>query len=104
MGDVPPEYRELVAATFAGEYADGAVDHDALRRIRAGEFGPWLSALDRSGLFDANALANLAERWRADPQALLDALLHDADDVTRRRWLSAWSALIQPPESAKDYA
>ncbi|MBF6212316.1 hypothetical protein IU433_17890 [Nocardia puris] len=104
MGDVTPEYRELVAATFAGDYADGAVDHDALRRIHAGAFDPWLSVLDRSGLFDAHALANLAERWRADPRVLIDALLADADDVTRRRWLSAWSALNQPSESAKDYA
>ncbi|MGV9615249.1 hypothetical protein [Nocardia xishanensis] len=88
-----PDYRELIGALFADEFADGAVDLEALRSIHAGEFGTWLTALDRSGLFGKEALATVAEQWRRDPRVLLDALLADADDVTRRRWLMAWSSL-----------
>jgi hypothetical protein len=43
------------------------------------------------------ALAEVAEQWRRDPRLLLDALLTDADDVTRRRCLTAWSALDRKP-------
>lgn len=39
----------------------------------------------------------MAEQWRRDPRLLLDALLTDADDVTRRRCLTAWSALDRKP-------
>ncbi|WP_067846546.1 hypothetical protein [Nocardia lijiangensis] len=91
-----PDYRELIGALFADEFADGAVDLEALRRIHAGEFDGWLSALDRSGLFGKQALATVEEQWGRDPRILLDALLADADDVTRRRWLMAWSGLDRP--------
>ncbi|GAB2671396.1 hypothetical protein [Nocardia goodfellowii] len=90
-----PNHRELIAALFADEFADG-VDVAVLRRIHAGEFEEWRSALDRSGLFGKDALATIEEQWRADPEVLLDALLGAVDDVTRRRWLMAWSALDRP--------
>ncbi|MEV0298182.1 hypothetical protein [Nocardia sp. NPDC050710] len=96
MGSVSPDYRELVAAAFADEIVDGVVDVPLLRRIHAGEFGEWLTALDRSGLFGKDALANLSRQWRDEPAALLDALLSGVDDMTRRRWLAAWSALDRP--------
>ncbi|WP_194817582.1 hypothetical protein [Nocardia sp. XZ_19_385] len=91
-----PNYRESVAALFADEFAEGSVDVSALRRIHAGEFGEWLTALDRSGLFGKDALTTIGDQWRGDPRLLLDALLSDSDDVTRRRWLMAWSALDRP--------
>ncbi|MEV0252004.1 hypothetical protein AB0H76_35840 [Nocardia sp. NPDC050712] len=91
-----PRYRELIAALFADEFAEREVDVPELRRIHAGRFGEWLTALDRSGLFDKDALAAVEAQWRADPAVLLDALLSAADDVTRRRWLLAWSALDRP--------
>ncbi|MFQ6393252.1 hypothetical protein ACLMAJ_07360 [Nocardia sp. KC 131] len=55
---------------------------------RAGSFG---------GIFDKQALATVTEQWRRDPLILLDALLDEADDVTRRRCLAAWSALDRRP-------
>ena len=91
-----PDYRELIAALFADEFPDGVVDVAVLRRIHAGELDEWRTALDRSGLFDKAALATIAEQWRADPGVLLNALLSASDDVTRRRWLMAWSALDRP--------
>ncbi|AXK86243.1 hypothetical protein IU443_09730 [Nocardia farcinica] len=87
---------DLVAAVFADDLGDTAVDLDTLRRIHAGEFGPWAAALEGSGLFDKQALERIVGRWRRDPRTLLDALLADADDVTRRRWAMAWSALERP--------
>ncbi|MEV6273664.1 hypothetical protein [Nocardia sp. NPDC051832] len=89
-----PNYRELVAALFADEFAE--VEVSVLRRIHAGDFEEWLTALDRSGLFGKDALATIAEQWRADPRLLLDALLSTSGEVARRRWLTAWSALDRP--------
>ncbi|MFC9892193.1 hypothetical protein ACFVMC_00740 [Nocardia sp. NPDC127579] len=91
-----PDYRELVAAVFAAEFDEGVVEVAVLRRIHAGQVTEWLEALDRSGLFGRDALATIADQWRADPAVLLDALLSTSDDVTRRRWLMAWSALDRP--------
>ncbi|MFD0365695.1 hypothetical protein ACFQZZ_30025 [Nocardia sp. GCM10030253] len=93
-----PDYRELVAAMFSHEFVDGGIDESVLRRIHAGRFDEWITALDRSGVFDKAALATVAEQWRRDPLVLLDALLDEADDVTRRRCLATWSALdLRPP-------
>ncbi|MEV6428888.1 hypothetical protein [Nocardia sp. NPDC051463] len=97
MQVVSPDYRELIAAMFSPEFVDGGSDASVLRRIHAGQFGEWLTALDRSGVFDKAALATVAEQWRQDPLILLDALLEEADDVTRRRCLAAWSALDRRP-------
>ncbi|MFR9753477.1 hypothetical protein ACL02S_20920 [Nocardia sp. 004] len=85
--------RELVAEIFSGEFVDGGIDPDMLRRMHAGEHSEWLTALDRSGLFGKEILAELADSWRRDPLDLLEALLATADDVTRRRCLAAWSDL-----------
>ncbi|MET8651240.1 hypothetical protein [Nocardia aurea] len=96
-----PDYRELVSAAFEGEAVEGGVDVAALRRIRAGEFGEWLTALDRSGLFGADALARIAEQWRADPTVLLDALLAGADTVTTRRTRAEWAGLDRPESRSR---
>ncbi|MBH0777402.1 hypothetical protein [Nocardia bovistercoris] len=88
-----PDYRELVSAAFAEEFADGVVDESVLRRIHSGAVEEWLTALDRSGLFGTDALANLAEQWHAKPSALFDAMLAGADPVTARRWRQAWATL-----------
>lgn len=86
-----PDYRELVAAVFSYEFVDGDIDTDALHRIHAGDVSEWITALDRSGMFGKTAIATLSDRWQRDPRRLLDALLEEVDDVTRRRWLVAWS-------------
>jgi len=91
-----PDAHDLVAAIFAEEFGDTAVDLDVLRRIHSGDFTPWSAALEGSGLFDKQALERLVARWREDPESLIGALLADADDVTRRRWLMAWSGLDRP--------
>ncbi|WP_330252476.1 hypothetical protein OG874_41480 [Nocardia sp. NBC_00565] len=92
-----PDYRELVAAVFSYEFVDGGIDPDALRRIHAGDLQEWITALDRCGMFGKTAIATLSEQWHRDPRILLDALLDELDDVTRRRCLVAWSALDRRP-------
>ncbi|CCF61880.1 hypothetical protein [Nocardia cyriacigeorgica] len=89
----PQNCRELVAAMFSAEFVDGGVDPAALRRVHAGEHREWATALDRSGMFGTETVAAVTAQWRADPRVLLEALLTEADDVTRRRCLAAWSAL-----------
>ncbi len=88
-----PSRRELVAAMFSSEFVEGGIDPDALRRVHAGEHEEWLTALDRSGVFGNEALAELTDLWRREPRELLEALLADADDVARRRCLAAWAGL-----------
>ncbi|WP_433713714.1 hypothetical protein ACQP2U_05705 [Nocardia sp. CA-084685] len=87
------DYRDLVAAVFSYEFVDGGIDPDSLRRIHAGEIAEWVTALDRSGMFGKTAIATLSEQWQRDPRLLLEALLDEVDDVTRRRCLVAWSVL-----------
>ncbi|MFI6363533.1 hypothetical protein ACIBG0_12380 [Nocardia sp. NPDC050630] len=87
------DYRDLVAAVFSYEFVDGGIDPDSLRRIHAGEIAEWVTALDRSGMFGKTAIATLSDKWQRDPRLLLEALLDDVDDVTRRRCLVAWSVL-----------
>ncbi|WP_280310945.1 hypothetical protein [Nocardia abscessus] len=70
-----------------------AIAPDVLRRVHADEHEEWLNALDRSGVFGKEALADLADTWRRDPRELPEALLAEADDVARRRCLAAWSGL-----------
>ncbi|MGN2641394.1 hypothetical protein ACTD5D_35580 [Nocardia takedensis] len=93
MASATPEYRELVAAAFAQEVADGGLDEAALRRLREGEVREWTDALDRSGLFGKQAVSRLERRWREDPEDLLDAILSGADAVTERRWRQVWAGL-----------
>ncbi|MEU6188126.1 hypothetical protein [Nocardia sp. NPDC047038] len=88
-----PSRRELVAAMFSSEFVEDGIDPDVLRRVHAGEHEEWLTALDRSGVFDKETRAELADLWRREPRELLEALLADADDVARRRCLAAWASL-----------
>ncbi|WP_063038727.1 hypothetical protein [Nocardia pseudovaccinii] len=88
-----PDYRDLVAAVFSYEVLDGGIDPDSLRRIHAGDIAEWVTALDRSGMFGKTVIATLTDEWQRTPRLLLEALLEDVDDVTRRRCLVAWSAL-----------
>ncbi|WP_054815612.1 hypothetical protein [Nocardia arizonensis] len=88
-----PDYRELVSAAFAEEFADGIVDESALRRLHDGDAGEWLTALDRSGLFGKDALTTIAEQWGTNPRLLFESMLAGADPVTARRWRQAWAAL-----------
>ncbi|HLS79679.1 MAG TPA: hypothetical protein VK083_23090 [Nocardia sp.] len=100
-----PDAHDLVAAALSAEFDEVAfgagsggqtVDLDVLRRIHSGDFTRWAAVLESSGLFDKQARERVLARWREDQGALLAALLADADDVTRRRWLMAWSALDRP--------
>lgn len=84
---------EFVRALFAYEFLDGGADHDAIEQIHRGEIDDWVDALDRSGMFDEHTVGELAARWHAQPKLLFDALIADADEVTRRRCETAWAAL-----------
>lgn len=80
-----PDYRELVTAVIGPEVAEAGLDDETVRRIEAGEVGEWLAALADSGLFDKAALAEIGASWRRDPRVLVEVLLAEADDLTRRR-------------------
>ncbi|MEV6562762.1 hypothetical protein AB0M22_44075 [Nocardia sp. NPDC051756] len=93
MQDESHGRRELVAAMFASEFVEDGIDPAVLRRIHAGDHAEWLTALDRSGIFGKETLADLTAQWRDHPRELLDTLLTEADDVTKRRCLIAWAGL-----------
>jgi hypothetical protein len=84
---------DYVAAMFSHDFVEGGFDLDAVERIRRGVFEEWISAVARSGVFSDREVAGVVEAWRRDPKSLLDALLQDADEVTRRRYESTWEAL-----------
>ncbi|WP_027500111.1 hypothetical protein [Rhodococcus sp. UNC363MFTsu5.1] len=84
---------DYVAAMFSYDFVEGGFDLDEVERIRCGVFEEWTSAVARSGVFSDKEVAGVVEAWRRDPKLLLDALLRDADEVTHRRYESAWDAL-----------
>ena len=94
--------RDVVAAMFSFDLEDGDVDVDAVERIRAGDFDDWVSAAARSGLFTPREIEALARWWHADPRSLFEALLTDADDMTRRRYEIVWDSLDQA--DSREYA
>ncbi|PQP20893.1 hypothetical protein [Rhodococcus opacus] len=96
----PP--RDIVAAMFSFDLDGGDVDLDAVERIRAGDFDDWVSAAARSGLFSPREVEALARPWHADPRSLFEALLTDADDMTRRRYEIVWNSLDQA--DSREYA
>ncbi|MFC7447464.1 hypothetical protein [Rhodococcus daqingensis] len=87
-----------VAAMFSRDFVEGGFDHDAVEGIHCGEFDEWILAVARSGLLSDKEVAGVAHAWQRDPKLLLDALLVDADEVTRRRCESAWGALDRAAE------
>ncbi|TQC49808.1 hypothetical protein EEB14_07600 [Rhodococcus sp. WS4] len=94
--------RDVVAAMFSFDLEDGDVDLDAVERIRAGEFDDWVSAAARSGLFASQEIEALARSWHADPRSLFEALLTDADDMTRKRYEIVWDSLDEA--DSREYA
>lgn len=85
--------RELMTAMFCYEFADGRVDYDTIEQIHRGDVTEWVSAVDRSGLFDPGTVCAIREKWRREPKLLLDILLADADEMTVRRCGVTWSVL-----------
>lgn len=85
--------RDVVAAMLSFDLDDGKVDLDAVERIRERDFDDWVLAATRSGLFSPREIEALARLWHADPRSLFEALLTDADDMTRKRYEIAWDSL-----------
>lgn len=77
---------DFVAAMFADEFAEGKADRDGVDRISRGDFGEWVLALERSGLFFNRTVERLVDSWAANPKSLFDVLLAGADEVTVRRY------------------
>ncbi|MGA9872272.1 MAG: hypothetical protein WBQ44_14175 [Rhodococcus sp. (in: high G+C Gram-positive bacteria)] len=82
-----------VAAMFSYEFQDGGVDYDTIEAIHRGEVAEWVSALAHSGIVENATVAEVESTWRQRPRLLLDMLLLDADEMTRRRCDMAWSSL-----------
>lgn len=96
----PQDRAELVGALLAAEFADAGIDVEAMRRVYTGAHEEWLSALESTGLFGVQALAEIASHWTADPRLLRDALLAEADEFTRRRCSAAWASFEAAPVAA----
>ncbi|WP_338886083.1 hypothetical protein [Rhodococcus sovatensis] len=82
-----------VAAMFSYEFQDGGVEYDTIESIHRGDVGEWVTALAQSGLFEKATVLEAEDTWKQQPRLLLDMLLLDADEVTRRRCIMAWSSL-----------
>ncbi|MFF2113621.1 hypothetical protein [Rhodococcus koreensis] len=87
--------RDVVAALFSFDLEDAQIDPHAVERIRERDFDDWGDAATRSGLFTPPEIESLARSWHADPRTLLEALLTDSDDMTRKRYEIAWDSLDQ---------
>ncbi|MEV0550776.1 hypothetical protein [Nocardia salmonicida] len=96
----PQDRSELVGALLAAEFADAGLDTEAMHCVHSGVHQEWLSALEATGMFDVRAMAEIAARWSADPALLRDALLAEADELTRRRCLAAWASFDTRPFAA----
>ncbi|MEU4416392.1 hypothetical protein AB0G00_05625 [Nocardia salmonicida] len=96
----PQDRSELVGALLAAEFADAGLDTEAMRCVHTGVHQEWLSALESTGMFDVRAMAEIAACWSADPALLRDALLAEADELTRRRCLAAWASFDTRPFAA----
>ncbi|WP_305094549.1 hypothetical protein [Prescottella sp. R16] len=84
---------DYIAATFAYEFMDGAVDMTAIERLHRGDVREWVAAVAASGLFTAAQIDRIDTGWRCNPKALLDALLAESDEVTVKRCETAWAGL-----------
>lgn len=82
-----------VSAMFSDEFVDAGVDHDMIEQIHRGEFDEWLFAVAGSGLFTNTEVAIMEREWQQSPRAFLDALLAEADEITRKRCDLTWAAL-----------
>nr|WP_296775319.1 hypothetical protein [Rhodococcus sp. (in: high G+C Gram-positive bacteria)] len=93
MMDQHPTSWNFVAAMFSYEFQGGGVDYDTIETIHRGDVGEWTDALAQCGLFERATIADAEAAWRQQPRLLLDMLLLDADEVTRRRCTMAWASL-----------
>ncbi len=82
-----------VAAMFSYEFQDGGIDYDTIEAIHRGAVHEWVVALALSGLFEKATVIDAEDTWKQRPRLLMDMLLHDADEVTRRRCDMAWTSL-----------
>lgn len=93
MNTVQRMHNAVVSAMFSLDLDEGKVDHAAVARIHDGDFDEWILAAARSGLFSPQAVEALVQWWEDDPKSLFDALLVEADEITRKRYEVAWNSL-----------
>ncbi len=84
---------DYVTAAFSRDFVAEGFDYDTVEQIHRGVFDEWRVALARSGLFTNRAVAEALRGWQNNPSSLLDALLADADEMTDKRYRTAWNAL-----------
>lgn len=82
-----------IAAMFSYEFQGGGVDYDTIETIHRGEIGEWVVSLAQSGLLERTTIEEVEVAWSQQPRLLLDMLLIDADQMTRRRCEMAWASL-----------
>ncbi|MCZ4080209.1 hypothetical protein O1W68_19875 [Rhodococcus sp. H36-A4] len=83
----------FVSAIFSYEFQGGGVDYDTIEMIHRGDVHEWIVALELSGLFDRAVVEHVEITWKRQPRLLLDTLLVDADEMTRKRCDMAWASL-----------
>ncbi|MFC9769706.1 hypothetical protein [Rhodococcus jostii] len=86
-------HHRLVAAMFSLELNEGRVDYDTVEDLHQGRLGEWVTAVHRSGLLSPSAVDLLTRCWHQNPRLLFDALLDDADEITRAHHEALWAAL-----------
>lgn len=84
---------DYVAAMFSYEFQGGGVDYDTIETLHRGDVHEWVVALEQSGLFERTTIADAETEWKRRPRLLLDMLLLDADEMTRKRCDMAWISL-----------
>ncbi|TQC47438.1 hypothetical protein EEB14_20565 [Rhodococcus sp. WS4] len=99
MNAVPITCGDYVTATFSRDFVAEGFDYDAVERIHQGLFDEWGHALGQSGLFTNRTVASALHSWQNDPHSLLDALIAGADEMTLKRYDSAWEALDRAARS-----
>lgn len=82
-----------IAAMFSYEFQSGGVDYDTIERIHRGGVREWVVSLAQSGLLERTTIDEVEVVWSQQPRLLLDMLLIDADEMTRRRCDMAWASL-----------
>lgn len=76
---------EMMRAFFCYEFEVARLDRDSVPAATAEAVAEWIEALEFSGLFVASELTAMRQAWLAEPEALVNLLVGDVDEVAARR-------------------
>lgn len=76
---------EMMRAFFCYEFEVSRLDRESVPAVTEDAVEEWIDALGSSGLFAPAELRSMGAAWRAAPEALIDLLVGDVDEVAARR-------------------